>query len=104
MIEALPSVLEQERIQSPAPAPQALTWRHGELWMGSRDLSRIYRMEKEGWRVREELGAPGIPWAMISVGDALWFTLGEGIDDDRYLWRYEPGQGFIERERIPCPD
>jgi len=48
--------------------------------------------------------APGIPWAAVSAGDNLWFTLGEGADDDRYLRCYVPGKGFVEEPRIPCPD
>jgi hypothetical protein len=39
----------------------------------------------------------------VSAGDALWFTLGEGTDDDRYLRRFVPGKGFAD-ERIPCPE
>src|SRR3954453_17924182 len=104
MIETLPLILERDRVQSPAPAPQALAWHQGELWMGSRDLSRIYRMEKKRWRVLEEFDAPGIPWAAVSAGDALWFTLGEGTEDDRYLWRYVVGRGFLQQERIACPE
>ena len=52
----------------------------------------------------EELEAPGIPWAAVSVGDAIWFTLGEGAEDDRYLRRFVPGKGFAESPRIPCPE
>lgn len=61
-------------------------------------------MDPESWRVLEEHEAPGIPWAAVSVGEALWFTLGESPDDDRYLRRYLPGQGFAEDSRIPCPE
>jgi hypothetical protein len=60
-------------------------------------------MDRARWQVSEEIEAPGIPWAAVSVGDALWFTLGEGADDDRYLRRYVPGKGFAE-PGIPCPD
>jgi hypothetical protein len=60
-------------------------------------------MDRGKWTVAEESEAPGIPWAAVSGGDALWFTLGEGADDDRYLRRYVPGQGFTS-ERIPCPE
>jgi hypothetical protein len=71
--------------------------------MGSRDLRRVYRIEKSSWTVTEEREAPGIPWAAVSAGDVLWFTLGEGPEDDRYLRRYVIGQGFSE-ERIACPE
>jgi hypothetical protein len=61
-------------------------------------------MNRKNWEVIEELDAPGIPWAAVSGGDALWFTLGEGEEDDRYLRRYAVGKGFSETERIACPD
>ena len=100
---ALPVIDEIERLVSPASTPQALAWHGGELWFGSRDLQRIYRMDRRGWRVLEEIPAPGIPWAAVSAGDDLWFTLGEGPDDDRYLRRFEVGKGFSD-ERIACPE
>ena len=99
----LPVITELERLVSPAPTPQALAWHQGDVWFGSRDLGRIYRMNRANWRVAEEMEAPGIPWAAVSAGDALWFTLGEGADDDRYLRRYVPGKGFAE-EKIACPE
>lgn len=103
-VQDLPVITERERLVSPAPTPQALTWHGKELWMGSRDLGRIYRMERKSWRVIEEKEAPGIPWAAVSAGDALWFTLGEGPEDDRFLRRYIIGRGFSETERIACPE
>jgi hypothetical protein len=72
--------------------------------MGSRDLRRIYGIDVKTWTVFEETEAPGIPWAAASTGKDLWFTLGEGPEDDRYLRRYLPGKGFSETERVPCPE
>ena len=99
----LPAITELERLPSPAPTPQALAWHGGELWFGSRDLQRVYRMDRNNWKLLEDIPAPGTPWAAVSVGNALWFTVGEGADDDRYLRRFEVGRGFSE-ERIACPD
>ena len=101
---SLPVITERMRLLSPATTPQALTWHGQELWMGSRDLSRVYRLDQESWTVSEESAAPGIPWAAVSAGETLWFTLGEGAEDDRYLRRYVAGQGFSHSERIACPD
>ena len=101
----LPQVTEVRRRPSPAVTPQALAWHNGSLWMGSRDLRRIYAIDPETWAVREEHEAPGIPWAAASDGSALWFTLGLGADDDRYVRRYRPGGGFAdESEQFPCPE
>ena len=72
--------------------------------MGSRDLGRIYKIDMETWTLLEETEAPGIPWAAVSVGDVLRFTIGEGAKDDRYVRRFVPGKGFSQTERIACPD
>ena len=71
--------------------------------MGSRDLRRIYKLDPKAWTVLEELEAPGIPWAAVSTGSELWFTIGEGEADDRYLHRFVPGTGFAD-EKIACPE
>lgn len=104
MTRELPAITETQRRPAPAPAPQALAWHDGSLWIGSRDLRRIYRMDAEEWTVSEETEAPGIPWAAVSTGDSLRFTIGEDPNDDRYLRRYVPGRGFSENERTPCPE
>lgn len=100
----LPLIVEKTRLPSPGPTPQALAWHQGELWIGSRDLGRVYRMKKGSWRVIEEMEAPGTPWAAGSAGDSLWFTVGEGVEDDRYLRRYVVGSGFSETDRMACPE
>jgi hypothetical protein len=99
----LPVISELERLVSPSPTPQALAWHRGELWFGSRDLQRIYRMDRKSWQVADDIPAPGIPWAAVSDGEILWFTLGEGPEDDRYLRRFE-GKGFSDKDRIACPE
>lgn len=70
--------------------------------MGSRDLRRIYGIDVETWTVFKETEAPGIPWAAVSTGEVLRFTVGEGAEDDRYLHRYLPETGFTDR--IACPE
>ena len=100
----LPTVTNLKRRAAPALTPQALALHEGNLWMGSRDLRRVYVVDPISWVVREEFEVPGIPWAAVSVGDALWFTLGEGAEDDRYLRHYVPGRGFSQRAPIACPD
>ena len=104
MSSSLPSIVEHKRFRSPAVTPQALAWHNGKLWMASRDLRRIYGIDVDGWRVFEEREAPGIPWAAVSVGDSLRVTLGEGADDDRYMWSYVPAKGFSDAGRFAYPD
>lgn len=102
--DPLPSIKERRRVVAPAVSPQALAWHNDALWMGSRDLRRIYGIKLDPWKVFKEAEAPGIPWAATSTGDALCFTVGEGADDDRYLRLYSPESGFSENDRVACPD
>ncbi len=97
------SITELRRLPSPAITPQALAWHGGMLWIGSRDLRRIYCIDATTWKVAKETEAPGIPWAAVSSGEILRFTIGEGPDDDRYLQSFEPARGF-GRDRIACPE
>jgi hypothetical protein len=100
----LPTVVEQGRFPSPAPTPQALAWDGNKLWMGSRDLRRIYAIDPKEWKVLEEKEPPGIPWAAVATNGALWFTIGEGPNDDRYIRRFTSGTGFSEEGKITCPE
>ena len=72
--------------------------------MGSRDLGRIYSVDVNAWALLQETEAPGKPWAAVSTGDALRFTIGEGADDDRYIHRFVPGNGFTKTDRVACPE
>src|SRR5947207_804547 len=102
----LPTITERSRFPSPAVTPQALTWdgEHKLLWMGSRDLRRVYAIHPEKWVVVEEKEAPGIPWAAVATNGALRFTIGEGPNDDRYIRQFIPKAGFLETHRIACPE
>jgi hypothetical protein len=60
-IKTLPVIVERKRFASPGPTPQALAWHAGKLWMGSRDLRRVYQIDVATWKVRQDIGAPGIP-------------------------------------------
>ena len=109
----LPTVVERKKLQSPAPAPQALAVLNGNLWMGSRDLRRLYRLDPETGEVREEHECPGIPWAAVATGQGLRFTLGFGQEDDRYvvefLNQFANGNGNARGTdglpaKFACPD
>src|SRR3954468_433963 len=77
-----------ERRPSPTVTPQALAWSKGELWLGSRDLKQVYRLDPASWKVLEQIEPPGIPWAAVAGNDEIFFTIGEGENDDRYIYRY----------------
>jgi hypothetical protein len=100
----LPTITEQRRFPSPARTPQALAWddKHNMLWMGSRDLRRIYRIDIEPWKVLSEMEPPGIPWAAVATNGSLHFTIGEDPEDDRYVYRYNSGGDFSKL--FACPE
>ncbi len=104
MTSELPTIKERRRFSSPAATPQALAWDGNALWMGSRDLRRVYAIDPNKWTVLEEKEAPGIPWAAVALNGALRFTIGEGPDDDRYIRRFVPNEGFLNTDRIACPE
>src|SRR5213592_3135950 len=100
----LSTIIERGRFPSPAASPQALAWDGDRLWMGSRDLRRIYVIDPKEWKVLEEKEPPGIPWAAVATNGTLCFTIGEGPNDDRYIRRLIPNAGFSETDRIACPE
>ena len=97
-------VVEKQRLVSPAVTPQALAWdaSNKRLWLGSRDLHRIYVIDPKNGTVLKQQEAPGIPWAAVAVDGELRFTIGEGPDDDRYIYRYTPADGFSKM--FACPE
>jgi hypothetical protein len=99
-----PTIIERQRFPSPLPTPQALAWQGNMLWVGSRALRRICAIDVETWTVVQQAEAPGIPWAAVGADGTIRFTIGEGIDDDRYIRRFVPETGFLQNDRIACPE
>jgi hypothetical protein len=100
------AVIVHKRFPAPAITPQALAWdnERAVLWMGSRDLRRIYAIHPEKWQVVEELEAPGIPWAAVATNGTLQFTIGTDPEDDRYIRQFTPKIGFRREHGIACPE
>jgi hypothetical protein len=82
--------------------PQALAWDGNSLWLSSRDLGTLYKVDREQWTIVEELDPPGIVWAAVFTNDGWRFTLGKGLNDDRYVYRYTATEGF--KKLFACPD
>ena len=97
-------IIEKRRFRSPAVTPQALAWdaKKKLLWMGSRDLRRVYAIDPIKWEVLQEVEPPGIPWAAVAINGEVRFTIGEGADDDRYVYRYTTDRGFSKM--FACPE
>lgn len=98
------TIREIERVKSPANLPQSLAWDGSNLWFGSLETKRIYKLDTEKKAVIWETEAPGSPWGMVSIGDEFRLICGETSNDDRYVRRLIPGQGFAEDFRFMCPD
>ena len=96
------SITEKRRLKSPAVTPQALAWDGKQLWLSSRDLGTLYKINVDQWQITEEIDPPGIVWAAVATNGSMYFTLGKGLNDDRYVYSYTPGQGFAKR--FTCPD
>lgn len=90
------------RHASPVVTPQALAWDGNSFWLSSRDLGTLYQVNPEQWKIVEELDPPGIVWAAVFTNDGWRFTLGKGLNDDRYVYRYTATNGF--KKLFACPD
>ena len=96
-------IIGQKKFRSPVVTPQALAWDGNQLWLSSRDLGSLHKIDAETWKVVEEIDPPGIVWAGVSLGDGeMCFTIGKGLNDDRYVYHYAADSGFTNL--FVCPE
>jgi hypothetical protein len=96
-------IIEKRRVTAPCVTPQTVAWDGEQLWMSSRDLGMLYRIEPgTGLKVAEEIDPPGVVWAGVATSDGWRFTIGKGLNDDRYVYRYTAADGFSKL--FACPD
>ena len=96
-------IIGQKKFRSPVVTPQALAWDGDRLWLSSRDLGSLHKIDSETWKIIEEIDPPGVVWAGVSLGNGeMRFTIGKGLNDDRYVYRYAPNAGFSKL--FECPD
>jgi sugar lactone lactonase YvrE len=95
-------IIEERRLTAPCVTPQALAFSGKQLWMSSRDLGMLYRIDVDAWKVAEEIDPPGVIWAAVLTEDGWRFTIGKGLNDDRYVYRYSADEGF--RRLFACPE
>jgi len=99
----LPNIIECKRLSSPTITPQALVWHRGQLWLSSRDLGTLYKVDSTTWKIVDEIDPPGVVWAGASLADGeMRFTIGKGLNDDRYIYSYTPEHGF--EKLFACPE
>jgi hypothetical protein len=97
------AVLKTQYHSSPTVTPQALAWDGNHLWASSRDLGTLYKIDIGRWKIVEEVDPPGTVWAGVSSSNGnMYFTIGKGLNDDRYIYRYSPDEGFTKI--FACPD
>jgi len=95
-------IKEQKRFSSPTIAPQALALDGKQLWMSSRDLGFLYTVDVEQGKIVDEIDPPGVVWAAVATNGAMHVTIGKGLNDDRYVYRYAGKNGFTKL--FACPD
>src|SRR5437868_9543433 len=98
----LPIIKERKRVPWPAVTPQALAWDGKRMWMCSRDLGFLYKIDIEQSKILDEVDPPGVVWAAVFTNDGWRFTIGKGLNDDRFVYRYMPQDGFSKL--FACPD
>jgi hypothetical protein len=91
-----------ERRPALTDTPQALAWGGSMLWLSSRDLGTLYEVDADKWKISAEIDPPGIVWAGVLTNDGWRFTIGKGLNDDRYIYRYREGEGFTKL--FACPE
>ncbi len=90
-------------MKSPTVTPQALAWDGKHFWLSSRDLGTLYKIDNQTWKIVDEIDPPGVVWAGVSLGNGeMRFNIGKGLNDDRYIYRYTPKEGFTRL--FACPD
>jgi hypothetical protein len=91
-----------ERRPALTQTPQALAWGGDMLCLSSRDLGTLYEVDVAQWKITKEIDPPGIVWAGVHTKDGWRFTIGKGLNDDRYVYRYTGSEGF--EKLFACPD
>lgn len=91
-----------QRRPAPTVTPQALAYDGKEFWLSSRDLGTLYRVDPTSWTITQEIDPPGVVWAAVATNDGWRFTIGKGLNDDRFVYRYTANDGF--RKLFACED
>jgi hypothetical protein len=95
-------IKEHQRRPAPTVTPQALAWDGKQLWMSSRDLGTLYKTDPRTLKIADEVDPPGVVWAAVATNGSMHFTVGKGLNDDRYVYRYDSKNGFTKL--FACPD
>lgn len=98
------TIHEVRRQPAPAGRCQPLAVFDGLLWTGSWDTDRIYGIDTSTWSVSQDVAAPGKPYGIAALNGALHVVVSDGgEEDDRFLYRFVPREGFVADSKTPCP-
>ncbi len=104
MQQTTKQIHEVRRRPAPAGRCQPLALYDSLVWTGSWETDRIYGVDPDTWSIVQEVPAPGKPYGIAALGDALHVVVSDGgEEDDRYLYRFVPRDGFIADSKTPCP-
>ncbi|MBA2271809.1 MAG: hypothetical protein H0W20_14625 [Chthoniobacterales bacterium] len=96
------NITELTRRPAPFVTPQSLACDGEHLWISSRDLGTYLKVDARSLEVVEEIDPPGLVWAAVLTNDGWRLTIGKGLNDDRYVYRYTPGGRFVRL--FACPE
>jgi hypothetical protein len=104
LVAGMQTIQQVNRRSAPAGRPFGLAFLDGTLWVGSWDTDKIYALDPQAWTVRREVEAPGRPYGIVALGNELRVVIAHGEEEDRYLYRLDPREGFDLASKTPCPD
>lgn len=68
------------------------------------ETQTIYKLNASSLNILWECKAPGIPYSITVVGEELRVLCGETDEDNRFIRRCIPDEGFDTTFGIACPD
>jgi len=104
VLSRMEQIEELGRHASPAGQPQPLAFLGSTLWIGCWDTTSLYAIDSQTWNVLEHVPAPGRPYGLAAVNGELRVVVSIGEDDDRFFYRFVPGEGFDAASKLACPN
>ena len=104
--EAFSFGMRVARYESPVQGPQGLGWDGEQLWITSCITNCMYAVDPRTLAIQDEVVPPGEVFGLTWTGSVFRAVIGfedDAENDDRYIYTYAPGSGFLD-ERIECPD
>ena len=92
-----------EKFSAPGPRCQPLAFDGTSLWTGSWETNKIYELDPKSGATRSEFDAPGPPFGLATFNGELRAVISHGEDEDRYLYRFVPGEGFDLASKTASP-